>query len=79
MSILQIVLLFGVVAIVFDSIWATIAKAKNLSYTKGAWVSFFIYFLAGGFASKDNNILDGLLSGLGVAFIDATIVGEFRG
>lgn len=36
-------------------------------------MSFLIYFLDGGFASKHSNILDGLLSGLGVAFIDATI------
>ena len=73
MSVPQIVLLFGVIAIVFDGIWASIAKARNLSYAKGAWVSFLIYFVAGGFASKNNNILYGLLSGMGVALIDATI------
>jgi hypothetical protein len=72
MPILQTTILFGFIAIVFDAIWATIARAKNYSYTKGMWISFLIYTLAGAVAAQSGNIIIGVLSGSCVAFIEAT-------
>ena len=69
----QVILIFGVLAIVFDGIWATIAKAKGYTYSKGMWVSFLIYVIAGVIASKNGSFIDGIISGAGVAFIEATI------
>jgi hypothetical protein len=69
----QAILIFGVIAIFFDGIWATIAKAKGYTYSKGAWVSFLIYAIAGLMASQNGSFIDGIISGAGVAFIEATI------
>ncbi|MBI5304977.1 MAG: hypothetical protein HY868_22790 [Chloroflexi bacterium] len=69
----QVILVFGVLAIVFDGIWATIAKAKGYTYSKGMWVSFLIYVIAGVMGSQNGSFMDGIISGAGVAIIEATI------
>jgi hypothetical protein len=69
----QVIAIFGVVAIAFDAIWATIARAKGYTYSKGAWVSFIIYTFAGFVAGQTGNAINGVISGAGVAFIEATI------
>jgi hypothetical protein len=73
MPVWQTILLFGLIAIAFDTIWATIARAKGYSYSKGMWVSFLAYTFAGGVAAQSGNIFDGSFTGLGVSGIEATI------
>jgi hypothetical protein len=73
MEIWKTILIFGLIAIAFDGIWATIARAKSYTYSKGAWVSFLIYAIAGGVASQSTGIVDGIVSGACVAGIEATI------
>jgi hypothetical protein len=69
----QVILIFGVIAVVFDGTWATIAKAKGYTYSKGMWVSFLIYAIAGITAGQNGSFIDGIISGAGVAIIEATI------
>jgi hypothetical protein len=69
----QAIATFGVAAIAFDAIWATTARAKGYAYSKGMWVSFIIYMLAGFVAAQTGNFINGVISGAGVAFIEATI------
>lgn len=73
MDVWQVILIFGAIAIAFDAIWATIARAKGYTYSKGMWGSFLIYVIAGGVASPNGYLIYGLVSGMGVAGIEATI------
>lgn len=73
MDVRQVILIFGLIAIVFDGIWSVVARAKGYSYSKGTWVSFLIYAFAGGVATKNGNFNSGLIAGIGVAAIDATL------
>ncbi len=73
MEILQVVLTFGSIAIAFDGIWSALARAKGYTYSKGMWVSFLIYAIAGGVTKQNGNLINGLTSGIGVAAIEATI------
>jgi len=73
MELLKVILVFGLIVIAFDGIWATIAKAGGYTYANGIWCSWLIYILAGVVAYQNENPLYGLISGMFVAGIDATI------
>ena len=73
MEVWQVILIFGIIAIVFDGIWSIVARAKGYTYSKGMWVSFLIYAIAGGVAMQNGDFNSGLIAGIGVAAIDATI------
>jgi hypothetical protein len=70
----QAILAFGALAVIFDGIWATVARHGGYSYAKGMWVSWLIYTVAGSAAGwHTGKILDGAWTGLGVAAIEATV------
>jgi len=74
MTLWQAVLVFGVLVVTFDGIWAAIARHGSYSYAKGMWVSWFIYIVAGCMAGwHSGGILDGTWTGLGVSAIEATV------
>jgi hypothetical protein len=67
------ILLFGTLTIIYDGIWAAIAKHQGYNYAKGIWGSIFIYLLAGGMVVSQYNVIFGALCGSFVAGIDATL------
>ena len=73
MEVWQVILTFGIIAIVFDGIWSLVVRANGYTYSKGAWVSFLIYAVAGAVTIQNGNLINGLISGVGVAAIEATI------
>jgi hypothetical protein len=73
MEVWQVILIFGFIAIVFDGIWSTVAQAKGYTYSKGTWISFLIYTTAGVVAKQNGSLINGSMSGAGVAGIEATI------
>jgi hypothetical protein len=73
MDVVPVILIFGLIAILFDGVWSVVAKTKGYSYSKGAWVSSLIFAFAGGVAMKNGNFYSGFIAGIGVAAIDATV------
>ena len=73
MAIWQVILIFGIITVAFDGIWATIAQRTGYAYSKGIWGSFLLYAIAGGMAFQNSDFLTGMLAGGGVAGVDATI------
>ncbi len=73
MALWQTILFFGVVVIIFDGVWALVARSKEYNYARGTWVSLLIYLIAGGVTARSGGVLAGLLGGLITAGVEATI------
>src|SRR5215212_2521606 len=73
MDVLTLVFAFGALVVLFNGLWAMLARAQGYPYGALFWVSWLIYAAAGFVAGQHRDLLTCAGIGAGVAGIEATL------
>jgi hypothetical protein len=75
MGLIEAIVLFGVLAVVFDGIGAVIGRLVGLDLPLCACLNVFLYVGAGFVAARHSTIANGIWAGIGAVSID-TVLGQ---